>query len=74
LSVRTTIAYVDVAVTRWQQFTGETAYLEDDGRNFAEISAERVPVGIPVTIAEPDKKKAPPRAGGASKRGTPSGV
>jgi len=67
-------AYVDVAVTRWQQFTGETAYLEDDGRNFAEISAERVPVGIPVTIAEPDKKKAPPRAGGASKRGTPSGV
>ena len=26
--------YVDVAVERWQAFTGETAKLEADGRSF----------------------------------------
>ena len=31
-------AYVDVAVRRWQDFTGEAATLEGDGRTFAEIS------------------------------------
>jgi DNA modification methylase len=36
--------YVDVAVERWQAFTGEMAKLEADGRPFAEISAERKPV------------------------------
>jgi DNA modification methylase len=36
--------YVDVAVERWQAFTGETAKLEADGRPFAEVSAERKPV------------------------------
>ena len=34
-------AYVDVAVTRWQDFTGQTATLEGDGRTFAELKAER---------------------------------
>ena len=34
-------AYVDVAVTRWQAFTSETATLDNDGRSFAEIAAER---------------------------------
>lgn len=34
-------AYVDVAVKRWQAFTGEEAYLED-GRSFADITAERM--------------------------------
>lgn len=37
-------AYVDVAVRRWQSFTGETATLEGDGRTFADIEAERVGV------------------------------
>jgi DNA modification methylase len=32
-------AYVDVAVKRWQDFTGHEARLEGDGRTFAEISA-----------------------------------
>jgi DNA modification methylase len=32
-------AYVDVAVKRWQDFTGHEALLEGDGRTFAEISA-----------------------------------
>lgn len=35
--------YVDVAVRRWQQFTGKAATLEGDGRTFAEVEAARVP-------------------------------
>ena len=34
-------AYVDVAVTRWEAFTGQTATLEGGGRSFAEIASER---------------------------------
>jgi DNA modification methylase len=34
-------AYVDVAIKRWQDFTGQTATLEGDGRTFAEVEAER---------------------------------
>ena len=37
-------AYVDVAVLRWQAFTGKAATLDGDGRTFAEIAAERVPL------------------------------
>lgn len=33
--------YVDVAVKRWQAFTGKHATLEDDGRTFAEVEAAR---------------------------------
>jgi hypothetical protein len=31
-------AYVDVAVKRWQDFTGKAATLEGDGRTFNEIA------------------------------------
>lgn len=34
-------AYVDVAVKRWQDFTGQKAVLEDDGRTFDEITETR---------------------------------
>jgi len=34
--------YVDVAVRRWQEFTGKTACLLGDGRSFDVISAERL--------------------------------
>ena len=34
-------AYVDVAVMRWQDFTGKTAVLLDDGRTFAEVKEAR---------------------------------
>lgn len=34
-------AYVDVAVLRWQAFTGQTAALEGDGRSFDEIAEQR---------------------------------
>ena len=33
--------YVDVAVRRWQRWSGEAARLDGDGRTFAEIEAER---------------------------------
>ena len=34
-------AYVDVAVARWQAYTGGVATRADDGRSFADLSAER---------------------------------
>lgn len=34
-------AYVDVAVMRWQEFTGEQAKLESDGQNFNDIKAAK---------------------------------
>jgi DNA modification methylase len=36
-------AYVDVAVTRWQQFTGQTATLEETGETFTQVLAGRQP-------------------------------
>jgi len=36
--------YVDVAVLRWQEFTGQQATLDGDGRTFDEIKAERLGV------------------------------
>ena len=37
-------AYVDVAVTRWQNFAGKQATLDGDGRTFEQIKAARVEV------------------------------
>jgi len=34
--------YCDVIITRWQDFTGQEATLESDGRTFAEIKATRL--------------------------------
>jgi hypothetical protein len=33
--------YVDVAVKRWQDFTGKPAILDGDGRDFAAIEQSR---------------------------------
>lgn len=33
--------YVDVAIRRWQAFTGKTATLSGDGRSFEEIASDR---------------------------------
>ena len=33
--------YCDVIVTRWQEFSGKTAYLESDGRSFEEVKVRR---------------------------------
>ena len=40
---RAAAAYVDVAVQRWQAFTGETATLDGDGRRLPTVAAERRP-------------------------------
>jgi DNA modification methylase len=37
--------YVDVAVERWQAFTGADGKLESDGRTFSAVAAERRPDG-----------------------------
>ena len=36
-------AYVDVAVKRWQDFTGQQAVLDGDGRSFDTVAAQRAP-------------------------------
>jgi DNA modification methylase len=36
-------AYVDVAVQRWQAFTGQSAVLEGDGQSFSEVQEARRP-------------------------------
>ena len=41
--------YVEVAVRRWQAFTGKAACLLGDGRSFDVISAERL--SVPQTLA-----------------------
>lgn len=45
-------AYVDVAVTRWQAFTGEVARLEETGETFAVVLARRCPSAIIQASAE----------------------
>jgi DNA modification methylase len=34
--------YIDVAIQRWQAFTGKQATHHADGRSFAEMSADRI--------------------------------
>ena len=34
--------YCDVAVQRWQTFTGGTARLDGDGRSYAELAASKI--------------------------------
>jgi len=41
LAIEIAPAYCDVAVRRWQDFTGEKAMLDGDGRDFDQIAAER---------------------------------
>ena len=43
LAMELSPAYVDVAIRRWQAFTGQAARLEQDGRDFAAVAAERSP-------------------------------
>jgi DNA modification methylase len=34
--------YVDIAIRRWEAFTGKQAVLADDGRTFEQVSANRL--------------------------------
>jgi hypothetical protein len=43
ISIEIAPAYVDVAVRRWQNFTGQQATLDGFGRSFDQIAAERGP-------------------------------
>jgi DNA modification methylase len=36
--------YVDVAVLRWQAFTGQSATLESSGQSFADVAASKAPI------------------------------
>lgn len=42
LAIELSAAYVDVAVRRWQEFTGKAAQLESDGRDFAAVAKGRL--------------------------------
>ena len=35
-------AYVDVIVTRWEEYTNQEAILDGDGRTFSEVRSERL--------------------------------
>lgn len=59
-------AYVDVAVLRWQAFTGRSAYLEADGRSFTEVLAERQPTKV-LTNGKPEADK--PKAAKKPRKG-----
>jgi DNA modification methylase len=48
LSMELDPVYADVAVLRWQAFTGKPAVLEGDGRSFADIAAERAEHATPL--------------------------
>jgi hypothetical protein len=39
-AIEITPAYVDVAVKRWQEFTGQQAVLDGDGRSFDDVAAQ----------------------------------
>ena len=45
IAIELSPAYVDVGVKRWQDFTGEAAVLDGDGRTFDQITAERAAGG-----------------------------
>jgi DNA modification methylase len=44
--------YADVIIGRFQEYTGQKAVLEGDGRTFAEVAAERVPPAAEAAAAE----------------------
>jgi len=41
LGIELNPAYVDVAVQRWQQFTGQDAMLDGTDQTFADLKSER---------------------------------
>lgn len=53
--------YVDVAILRWQGFTGGAAVLESTGQTYLEVLAERSPKA-PLTLAKPKTAKPKPPA------------
>jgi DNA modification methylase len=63
--------YVDVAVRRWQAFTGKDLVLEGDGRGFAAIEAERLASASPAAAqAEPLQQRSPIKTGRKAAKGS----
>jgi DNA modification methylase len=53
-AIEITPAYVDVAVKRWQEFTGKQAALDGDGRGFDDVAAQRQPQQAPTGLEDAD--------------------
>jgi DNA modification methylase len=51
--------YVDVALRRFERFSGRDAVLEATGQTFAEVQAERLEQGKPSISTVPNTKRAP---------------
>ena len=49
LGIELNPAYVDVAVERWQRFTGKAAVLDGNGESFDKLRDERVQLPAPAT-------------------------
>ncbi|MEA2906995.1 MAG: hypothetical protein QOI12_4382 [Alphaproteobacteria bacterium] len=64
LAVELSPLYVDVAVRRWQAFTGLPATLLADGRTFEAVAEERVPK----VISEQHNAEPPPSPRGAKEK------
>jgi DNA modification methylase len=63
-------AYVDVAVLRWQAFTGKHAVLEEDGRTFTELMGERAPGKLVGNeLGKSDRKRADRKPAAETKEG-----
>lgn len=58
LAVELDPAYCDVAVLRWERFTGRKATLASDGRTFADVALERAS-GEPATAGAGEQVAAP---------------
>jgi len=65
-------AYVDVALKRWLDFTGQQAVLDSDGRSFDTVAAQRARRPLPhdaiivvdFSMARKMPRRAAPRIGG----------
>ena len=55
LGIELNPAYVDVAVERWQRFTGKTAVLDGSGESVSEVRGHATPKGVRQTATTPDQ-------------------
>jgi DNA modification methylase len=55
LGIELNPAYVDVAVERWQRFTGKAAVLEGSGESFSSVRGNATPKGVRPGATTPDQ-------------------
>jgi hypothetical protein len=51
LGIELNPAYVDVAVERWQRFTGKAAVLDGSGEGFDELKDQRPSASAPASVS-----------------------